>query len=87
MEKYAHEFKQETLEEAMSAYGYVNQDEDALWREGVEFGVKWQAERLYSEEEVKLAYSYGQLSIINKSYTRTEEWFEQFKSKQHEDSI
>lgn len=44
-------------------------------------GAKFQAERMYSEEEVKLAYNEGQVSIINTSYIRTEEWFEQFKKK------
>ena len=41
----------ETLEEAMNANGYHNQSSDDLWREGVEFGAKWQAERMYSEKE------------------------------------
>jgi hypothetical protein len=47
-------------------------------------GAKWEQEQdknKYSEEDLKLAYSNGQVSIINKSYTRTEEWFEQFKKK------
>jgi hypothetical protein len=44
-------------------------------------GAKWQAERMYSEEEVKLAYNEGQVSIISANYIRTEEWFEQFKKK------
>lgn len=38
-------------------------------------------ERMYSEDDVRLAYNEGQVSIINKSYIRTEEWFEQFKKK------
>jgi hypothetical protein len=43
---------------------------------------EWQQDKnKYSEEDLKLAYSNGQVSIINKSYTRTEEWFEQFKNK------
>jgi len=44
--------KQETLEEAMAANGYDFPASDNLWREGVQFGANWQAERMYSEEEV-----------------------------------
>jgi hypothetical protein len=44
-------------------------------------GADWQAKRMYSEEEVKLAYNEGQVSIISANYIRTEEWFEQFKKK------
>ena len=42
---------------------------------------KQQAERMYSEEDLKLAYNEGQVSIINASYIRTEEWFKKFKKK------
>jgi hypothetical protein len=42
---------------------------------------KKQSEKMYSEEEVKLAYNEGQVSIISANYIRTEEWFEQFKKK------
>ena len=46
------ETKQETtLEEAMNQNGYHESDYDKIWREGVEFGTKWQQERMYSEEE------------------------------------
>jgi len=44
--------KQETLEEAMAANGYDFPASDNLWREGVQFGANWQAERMYSEEDV-----------------------------------
>jgi hypothetical protein len=44
--------KQETLEEAMDKNGYHDEVNDTMWREGVKFGAKWQAERMYSEEEV-----------------------------------
>ncbi len=50
----------ETLEEAMEKNGYHNSYTDETWREGVAFGVKWQQERMYSEEEfmkgVRLAF-------------------------------
>jgi hypothetical protein len=38
--------KQETLEEAMMQNGYHDSDYDKIWREGVQFGAKWQAERM-----------------------------------------
>jgi hypothetical protein len=38
--------KQETLEEAMSKDGYYESDYDKIWREGVHFGAKWQAENM-----------------------------------------
>ena len=51
----------ETLEEAMEKNGYHNSYTDETWREGVAFGVKWQQERMYSEEEfmkgTRLAFS------------------------------
>jgi len=49
--------KQETLEEAMAANGYDFPASDNLWREGVQFGANWQAEKMYSEEEVRLMLS------------------------------
>jgi hypothetical protein len=36
----------------MAANGYDFPASDNLWREGVQFGANWQAERMYSEEEV-----------------------------------
>jgi hypothetical protein len=49
----------ETLEEAMRNNGYHESDYDKIWREGVEFGAKWQAERMYSEEDM--------IAIVEKS--------------------
>jgi hypothetical protein len=49
--------KQEILEEAMNKNGYHESDYDKIWREGVEFGAKWQQEQdknKFSEEEVEL---------------------------------
>jgi hypothetical protein len=68
----------ETLEEAMSKNGYHESDYDKIWREGVHFGAKWQAERMYSEEEV--------IAIVEKSRETglTAEYLlltEQFKKK------
>jgi ATP-dependent protease HslVU (ClpYQ) peptidase subunit len=66
----------ETLEEVMNKDGYHESDYDKIWREGVQLGAKWQAERMYSEEEV--------LNIIvdcDGSLTQAKKWFEQFKKK------
>ena len=70
--------KQETLEEAAKrTYQKGLQDDiDLSFYDGVRLGVKWQAERMYSEEEV--------LNIIvdcDGSLTQAKKWFEQFKKK------
>jgi hypothetical protein len=36
--------KNKSLEEAMNNNGYNDKSIDTIWREGVEFGAKWQAE-------------------------------------------
>ena len=76
--------KQETIEEAAER----NHNEQKLntytpytFNDAFKDGAKWQAERMYSEEELKLAYNEGQVSIISANYIRTEEWFENFKKK------
>ena len=82
-------FKQETLEEA--AYNYENSFKESDGTESVDFisGAKWQAERMYSEEEVlnlwKVYIKLNDGFMIRKSLpTRLEElidWFEQNKKK------
>ena len=50
----------ETLEEAMNQEWYIKSDYNEIWRYGViELGAKWQAERMYSEEEMLLAFETG----------------------------
>jgi hypothetical protein len=69
----------ETLEEAMSKDGYHESDYDKIWREGVQFGVKWQQEQdknKYSEEDLEVAYFEGKEGLYSFN-----EWFEQFKKK------
>jgi hypothetical protein len=75
----------ETLEEVMNKDGYHESDYDKIWREGVQLGVKWQAERMYSEEEViellnKREDCINQTSSVF-DYTSAKEWFKQFKKK------
>jgi len=70
--------KQETLEQFMATlpyYGHCNHE----YLEGVEEGAKWQAERMYSEEEVKLIISEALQSAL--VTVDLEQWFEQFKKK------
>ena len=82
MEKYAHKFKHETLEEAAAKYVKTKwepaQEEN---RESFIDGAKWQAERMYSEEEVQLIASKLLTDIKNGNAGNSVEWFEQFKKK------
>ena len=81
--------KQETLEEA--ALNYSKQflsAEDSLPQWDFKKGAEWQAERMYSEEDMKLAFDAGHKKGFS-GYPNTEnwkelpfnEWFEQFKKK------
>ncbi len=45
-------------------------------------GAKWQAERSYSEEDMKKAYEHGMFAIIEHGHGDTfEEWLNKFKKK------
>jgi len=73
--------KQETLEEALINNGYHDKESNDLWKEGVEFGAKWQQERMYSEDEVlNILYKHTEDLLKGKKVT-LEHWFEQFKKK------
>ena len=93
------ESKQETLEEAANKYV---EDFDLSFYDTVEAipvkelgkkdfieGAKWQAERMYSEEEIAIAFNEGQAySVTGKLVdgedwvkTHKKEWFEQHKNK------
>jgi len=74
--------KQETLEEAANKYitniGYKSDKQYYKFFDLIEFGAKWQAERMCSKEEVE--------KIVNRALTygataSFKEWFEQFKKK------
>ena len=75
--------KQETLEEASWKFNPLKKLDGEFLRHAFKEGAKWQAERLYSEEEV-----YNLLKFFIKD-TRGDkpwvdadnEWFEQFKKK------
>ncbi len=70
--------KQETFEEAAERLAYDSTEENKGFPSMKMFikGAKWQAERMYSEEEV--------LELLRKARfveQNIEEWFEQFKKK------
>jgi len=69
------ENKQETLEEAAEKYSdEIDRSEDGLVQHSFIKGAEWQAERMYSELELEVAFFEGRennLTFI--------EWFEQFK--------
>jgi hypothetical protein len=73
--------EKETLEEAAEEY------KDDLTIDNLKLafinGAKWQAERMYSEEEViNLLNEFSRHLIFNKSSDLTiNHWFEQFKKK------
>jgi hypothetical protein len=77
--------KQETLEEAAErTYQKGLQDDiDLSFYDGVRLGAKWQAERMYSEEEVKNVIE----NLVKDCYFMQEpnrdiaKWFEQFRKK------
>ena len=75
--------KQETLEEAAKKYKDLKLPDDLF--DGFIAGAKWQAERMYSEEEViellrKYRYDLSSGKTPNIGDT-TKYWFEQFKKK------
>ncbi len=59
--------------------------EQALYfNKGFESGAKWQAERMYSEEDMAEYAQYYWQSGINNRYVNSltpKQWFEQFKKK------
>ena len=77
--------KKETLEEAAENFwrndetmsDYVKQ----AYITGFIQGVKWQQERMYSEEEVINAFNEGQALTVRSKLIQGKEWFEQFKKK------
>jgi hypothetical protein len=71
--------KQETLEEAAENYKKTTANKMAIEQIAFIAGAEWQAERMYSEEEVIafVKWMYDYKADINK----VEEWFEQFKKK------
>lgn len=84
--------EKETLEESAENYGWkiktntfsnpvkANELAESAKQDFIE-GVKWQAERMYSEEEVlNILYKHTEDLLSGKKLT-LEKWFEQFKKK------
>jgi len=74
------DMKNETLEEA-AEYNYPNGDiwteeQSVIRRLAFKNGAKWQAERMFSEEDLQEAFY-----AHNQSWIDYERWFEQFKKK------
>jgi hypothetical protein len=89
--------KQETLEEAAENYGWriktnsfsdrvkANELAESSKQDFIE-GAKWQAEKMYSEEDMinfhKWAYQKNRIEESDKTTKELlKEWFEQFKKK------
>ena len=64
----------ETLEEASWRYNPVKKLDGEFIRQAFKEGAKWMAERMYSEEDLEVAFFEGREN--NLPFT---EWFEQFK--------
>jgi hypothetical protein len=52
----------------------------AAFLSGMTEGAKWQAERMYSEEDLRNAYRWG-TTVNHGTKEHFNEWFEQFKKK------
>jgi hypothetical protein len=83
----------ETLEEVAENEASIFYEKGTIewnkYRQVFELGAKWQAERMYSEEDIAIAFNEGQAysvtgKLVNgKEWAKThkKEWFEQFKKK------
>jgi len=70
--------KKETLEAAEKYVKNFAQSVKSAREIGFIDGAKWQAERMYSEEEMEEAFTNG----LNRSFDSDfDRWFEQFKKK------
>lgn len=71
--------KTETLEEAAEKFADdCTLVSDAAAYKGFIDGAKWQAERMYNEEDMEEAFTNG----LNRSFdSNFDRWFEQFKKK------
>ena len=86
------ETEKETLEKAAANYGWrikKNTFSDAVKanelaesaQQDFIAGAKWQAERMYSEEDLRRAYTVGKHGGVNQTYYDFDEWFKQNKKK------
>ncbi len=68
----------ETLEEAAEKYASISFNRQDLY-DGFIAGAKWQAERMYSEEEVKQMIDATLIEFSDYVLADVPHWFEQFK--------
>jgi hypothetical protein len=74
--------EKETLEEAAGKYaGKYALSTRHISYIGFEDGAKWQSEKMYSEEDLRRAYTVGKHGGVNQMYYDFNEWFEQNKKK------
>ena len=75
--------KEETLEEAVELYFRKKQPKNKTLYKAAKFGAKWQAERMYSEEEIikiLIEYDYSKINDDKlNSVGIVKKWFTQFK--------
>jgi hypothetical protein len=71
--------EKETLEEA--AEKYIVEDNNNRYYNDFIAGANWQAERMYSEEEVKQIIDATLIAHSDFVLADVPEWFEQFKKK------
>jgi hypothetical protein len=83
MEKKRNKMNKETLEEYISEVTKNFGDEMSIkfTSGGIKLGAKWQAERMYSEEEVKQIIEATLIEYSDFVLADIQEWFEQFKKK------
>jgi hypothetical protein len=68
----------ETIEEAAENYSifWLESKEQLCVKDAFEAGAKWQAERMYSEEDLEVAYFEGEEGLYSFN-----DWLRQFKKK------
>jgi hypothetical protein len=70
----------ETLEEFIKREGYHDSPTQEIFEDGVRLGAKWQAERMYSEEEVfQMLLNYQTFYPYANNEKGLRYWFEQNK--------
>ena len=76
--------KQETIEEVAHNFATKEIEECTSYHDlnyGFTEGAKWQAERMYSEEEVYDILVEHTIELFKKESKILNEWFEQYKKK------
>lgn len=79
--------KQETAQEAAEKYSKTFIEDDGTTEVDFIAGAKWQAERMYSEEDMRKcwnassAYTIGSYKEFKQIHPNFKDWLEQFKKK------